>query len=119
MAQANLKVALCWTVIALCGLIVPAHAIDAFFPSFGNDAIDVKQYDITLDVDPRTGRIAGNTALSIKALRRIGSFRSSWHRDCARSPSRGGFMCSSRKGNAVNLATGWTGFIPSRALPWM
>ena len=79
MARANPKVAFGLAAFALGGLIVPAHAIDAFFPSFGNDAIDVKQYDITLDVDPRTGQIVGNTALSIKALRRIGSFTLDLH----------------------------------------
>ena len=55
MARANPKVAFGLAAFALGGLIVPAHAIDAFFPSFGNDAIDVKQYDITLDVDPQAG----------------------------------------------------------------
>ena len=79
MAQANLKVAFCWTAIALGGWTGPAHAIDPFFPSFGNDGIDVKQYDINLDVDPRTGQIAGNTALSIEALRRTRSFTLDLH----------------------------------------
>src|SRR3712207_8450424 len=29
----------------------PAHAIDEFFPEFGNNGYDVQRYDLELDVD--------------------------------------------------------------------
>ena len=34
-----------------------ARAIDPFFPTFGNNGIDVLHYDLDLDVTPDTGRL--------------------------------------------------------------
>ena len=53
---------------------VPAHAIDAFFPEFGNNGIDVRHYALKLDVDPRSHRIEGRATLRIQALKKLPEF---------------------------------------------
>jgi aminopeptidase N len=56
-----------------------ALAIDPFFPSFGNDGIDVLHYNIGLDVDPVAGSLKGKTLLAIKAERRLTAFTLDLH----------------------------------------
>ena len=52
----------------------PAAAIDPFFPTFGNDGIDVLHYDLDLAVTPGPGTLVGRAALSIRAQRRLEQF---------------------------------------------
>lgn len=62
------------TLLALAAASPQAHAIDPFFPTFGNDGYDVKHYAVTLDVDGRTHRLAGTAVLTIKAEALLKSF---------------------------------------------
>jgi aminopeptidase N len=57
----------------------PALAIDPFFPSFGNNGIDVLHYNLELDVDPVTGRLNGKAVILIKALRPLARFKLDLH----------------------------------------
>ena len=52
-----------------------AHAIDPFFPSFGNKGIDVVHYDLDLDVNPESGFLAAKAALKVVALADLSRFR--------------------------------------------
>jgi aminopeptidase N len=52
----------------------PAHAIDPFFPEFGNNGIDVRNYAIDLDVDPVRNELDGRAVLTVRALNRLSSF---------------------------------------------
>jgi len=47
---------------------------DAYLPSAGNGGYDVLGYDITLDVDPGTGRIAARTVVNAMALEDLSAF---------------------------------------------
>jgi len=51
-----------------------ARAIDPFFPSFGNDGVDVVHYGLDLDVRPATGHLDGKAELLIVAQQRLTSF---------------------------------------------
>ena len=52
----------------------PAAAIDPFFPTFGNQGIDVRHYEVKLDVDPKAHCVDGQAILQITATRRLESF---------------------------------------------
>ena len=47
---------------------------DPYFPSAGNGGYDVQSYDITLDIDPVRGRIAGQDTVSAVALQDLSAF---------------------------------------------
>jgi aminopeptidase N len=47
---------------------------DPYFPSAGNGGYDVQSYDITLDIDPVSGRIAGQDTVSAVALQGLSAF---------------------------------------------
>ena len=52
-----------------------AHAIDDFFPEFGNNGYDVQHYDLTLAIDPDEQRIeTGKAVLTVRATARLASF---------------------------------------------
>jgi aminopeptidase N len=57
----------------------PAFAIDPFFPTFGNNGIDVRHYNIDLDVDPVSGTVKGLATLAINAERRLTDFSLDLH----------------------------------------
>jgi aminopeptidase N len=52
----------------------PAAAIDPFFPTFGNNGIDVIHYDLDLEVAPGAGTLDGSAKLSIIAQKRLEQF---------------------------------------------
>lgn len=56
-----------------------AMAIDPFFPTFGNNGIDVLHYNIELDVDPVSGQVNARTGLVMRAERRLSSFTLDLH----------------------------------------
>jgi aminopeptidase N len=47
---------------------------DPYFPSFGDGGYDVQSYDLTLDIDPVSGRIAGDEVVSATALQALSAF---------------------------------------------
>lgn len=51
-----------------------AHAIDPFFPTFGNNGIDVVHYRLNLDVNPLSGQLDAKAELLIFAQQRLDSF---------------------------------------------
>lgn len=51
-----------------------AHAIDDFFPTFGNVGIDVRHYAIRLDVQGKGTHVDGRAVLSIQATQRLNEF---------------------------------------------
>lgn len=51
-----------------------AHAIDDFFPTFGNVGIDVRHYAIRLDVKGKGAQVSGRAALNIQATQRLSEF---------------------------------------------
>lgn len=64
-------------VFALCGAFAagPAHAIDPFFPTFGNDGIDVINYNLDLDVALPSSQLTATATLKVAALSTLQSFR--------------------------------------------
>lgn len=52
-----------------------AHAVDPFFPTFGNNGIDVRNYDLDLDVAMPSSRLTAKATLDIRALEDITTFR--------------------------------------------
>ena len=48
-----------------------ANAIDPFFPEFGNEGYDVRDYNLTLDVGPAANRLTGFAAISVVATARL------------------------------------------------
>ncbi|MGH6901351.1 MAG: M1 family peptidase, partial [Geminicoccaceae bacterium] len=52
----------------------PATAIDPFFPTFGNNGIDVIHYDLDLEVAPGPGTLDGSAKLLIIAQKRLKEF---------------------------------------------
>ena len=56
-----------------------ARAIDPFFPTFGNNGIDVVHYGLNLDVTPDTGRVEAEASLFIIAEKRLTSFTLDLH----------------------------------------
>ena len=52
----------------------PAAAIDPFFPTFGNNGINVIHYDLDLEVTPGPGTLDGSAELSIIAQKRLEEF---------------------------------------------
>jgi aminopeptidase N len=52
----------------------PAAAIDPFFPTFGNNGINVIHYDLDLEVAPGPGTLDGSAELFIIAQRRLEEF---------------------------------------------
>jgi aminopeptidase N len=52
----------------------PAAAIDPFFPTFGNDGIDVIRYALDLEVTPGPGTLDGSAKLTIRAETRLEEF---------------------------------------------
>ena len=52
----------------------PAAAIDPFFPTFGNNGIDVIHYDLDLEVVPGPGTLDGSAELLILAERWLEEF---------------------------------------------
>ena len=100
----KMNISMCGTALALGLMAGPALAIDPFFPEFGNDGIDVVQYYIDLDVDPVSGAFEGNTALTIKALRRITSFGLDLHGlSVAKVMVNGRAAGFSRTGDKLNI----------------
>ena len=69
----------CCAALAFMVGISPAFAIDPFFPTFGNNGIDVLHYNLELDVQPVAGGIEGKAALFIKAQRRLTRFKLDLH----------------------------------------
>jgi aminopeptidase N len=69
----------CWAAVALAVCVSPALAIDPFFPSFGNNGINVIYYNIDLDVNPATGQLNGQAAIFTKAQERLTSFTLDLH----------------------------------------
>ncbi len=67
----------CWVTLAIDA--APALAIDPFFPTFGNNGIDVIHYNIDLDVNPASGRVDGKAALVILAQQRLTGFTLDLH----------------------------------------
>ena len=52
-----------------------AHAIDDFFPGFGNDGYDVQRYDLALRIDADEHRIEdGRAVLTIRATTDLTAF---------------------------------------------
>ncbi|MGE3291356.1 MAG: M1 family metallopeptidase [Geminicoccaceae bacterium] len=51
-----------------------AHAIDDFFPTFGNAGIDVRHYAIRLDVEGKGTHVDGRAVLNIRATQRLKEF---------------------------------------------
>ena len=49
----------------------PAGAIDTFFPTFGNQGIDVRHYAVKLEVDPKSHSVDGQAILQITATRKL------------------------------------------------
>lgn len=63
---------------ALAGALLaagPAHAIDPFFPTFGNNGIDVLNYDLALDVAMPSSKLTARATLTIKSLDDLSRFR--------------------------------------------
>ena len=52
----------------------PAGAIDTFFPTFGNQGIDVRHYAVKLEVDPKSHSVDGQAILQITATRKLETF---------------------------------------------
>jgi PhoD-like phosphatase len=52
----------------------PAAAIDPFFPTFGNNGINVIHYDLDLEVAPEPGKLDGSAKLVIIAEKRLEEF---------------------------------------------
>jgi aminopeptidase N len=57
----------------------PAAAIDDFFPTFGNDGIDVRHYSIDLRVEPNPKEILGFASIRIRAEKKLTSFSLDLH----------------------------------------
>ena len=57
----------------------PAAAIDPFFPTHGNNGINVVHYDLDLDIRPGTGRIDAEAKLLIFAEKRLERFSLDLH----------------------------------------
>ena len=51
-----------------------AQAIDAFFPTFGNNGYDVQHYAVNLDVDGSRHRIDGRAVLTVRATSPLSGF---------------------------------------------
>ena len=101
------RIAVLGALSALALMASPALAIDPFFPEFGNNGIDVVQYDIDLDVDPAWGTIKGNTGLTIKALRRTTSFGLDLHGLNVTAVTVNGRAASfTRTGGKLNITPG-------------
>ncbi|MEU0372591.1 M1 family metallopeptidase [Streptomyces sp. NPDC006283] len=47
---------------------------DPYFPKLGNGGYDVRHYDLTLDYDPRSGRLEGTAALTARATQDLSAF---------------------------------------------
>jgi aminopeptidase N len=47
---------------------------DPYFPALGNGGYDVQDYDISLDIDPGSGRIAGTEVMTAVALQDLSAF---------------------------------------------
>ena len=104
---ADNRIAVLGALSALGLMATPAPAIDPFFPEFGNNGIDVVQYDIDLDVDPASGTIKGNTGLTIKALRRTTSFGLDLHGLNVTAVTVNGRAASfTRTGGKLNITPG-------------
>jgi len=56
-----------------------AHAIDPFFPTFGNNGIDVIHYGLDLEVTPATGGLEAKASLLVFAQTRLTKFRLDLH----------------------------------------
>ncbi len=68
-----------FSVVAAGWFAGEALAVDPFFPTFGNNGIDVSHYNIDLDVDPVSGAINGRAILAIKAEKRLTDFSLDLH----------------------------------------
>ncbi len=55
-------------------VIGSSGAGDSFFPSAGNGGYDVESYEISLDIDPVSGRIAGTGVVTATALQDLAGF---------------------------------------------
>lgn len=60
--------------LALCLMAGRAWSIDKFYPTFGNNGIDVLHYDLDLHVSLVPHHLAANAKLTILALYRLESF---------------------------------------------
>ncbi|MFI2368224.1 M1 family metallopeptidase [Streptomyces sp. NPDC018833] len=52
---------------------------DPYFPKLGNGGYDVQHYDLTLDYDPATGRLAGTAELTARATQDLSAFHLDLH----------------------------------------
>lgn len=52
----------------------PSGLGDPYFPHAGNGGYDVEHYDITLTIDPRSGKLAGHTEVDARATWDLDSF---------------------------------------------
>jgi aminopeptidase N len=74
-----------WALASLCSVFATSYlataalAVDPFFPTLGNNGIDVTNYGINLDIDPITGMVKGRTSLTIKAETRLTSLALDLH----------------------------------------
>lgn len=67
--------------VALVAIVAAgsARAIDPFFPTFGNNGIDVIHYGLDLNVAPDTGQLKGKAALLVFAQTKLTSFKLDLH----------------------------------------
>lgn len=68
------RLALPLTLASLLGGASAAHAIDEFFPGFGNNGYDVRHYNLRLDVDPAARRVEAQAVLTVRATRDLQAF---------------------------------------------
>jgi aminopeptidase N len=61
-------------VAAVAAAALPAHAIDEFFPEFGNNGYDVQRYDLDLDVDQQRHHLDGEALLTVRATSTLQAF---------------------------------------------
>ncbi|QNP63943.1 M1 family metallopeptidase [Streptomyces genisteinicus] len=52
---------------------------DPYFPKLGNGGYDVRHYDLTLDYDPASGRLAGTAEVTARATQDLSAFHLDLH----------------------------------------
>ena len=65
--------------LAACLAAGSARAIDPFFPTFGNNGIDVIHYGLDLEVTPATGGLDAEASLLVFAQKQLTKFRLDLH----------------------------------------
>lgn len=90
--------------LAACLFTGPAASIDPFFPTHGNNGIDVLSYDLEIDVRPGTGRIEAMAELAILAEQELERFSLDLHGlDVSRVTVNGFRANFSRVGGKLNI----------------